>query len=136
MSRNNVVVIYPMKTTSGQTVYVVWHDKDSADGVDILTFGEFRARIKGLQQLTSLKCAINVARYVQHKKLCEYSFLVYDGYINALIEANDLKLPIPTCPIRFETNPVYLGNPEDLSTDAKFLVSENASTKPAIIWSA
>jgi hypothetical protein len=121
MSKNDIVVIYKFRTTSGSIAYIAWYEGNNADFVDEHTFAEFRDLVRRGTQTQSLETAVRIARDIQREETPEYSFVIYDGYINAFHEEHGEQSPTST--LRFITNPCYLGEPEDLSTDESLFVS-------------
>ena len=121
MSKNDIVVIYKFRTTSGSIAYIAWYEGNNADFVDEHTFAQFRDLVRRGKQTTSLETAVRIARRIQREETPEYSFVVYNGYINAFHEEHGVQSPSST--LRFITNPGYLGEPEDLSTDESLFVS-------------
>lgn len=115
MSKNDVVVIYKFRTTSGKIMYYVWYDNNSADSVECFTFAEFRELIKGKHVTSNLKTAQHIASQIQKSEIPEYHFIVYDGYFNVLlVEDGNVN---PSRPLQFRTNPEYLGRSEDDFSD-------------------
>jgi hypothetical protein len=112
MSKNDIVVIYKFRTTSGETAFIAWYENNNADVVDAHTFAEFRELVRKGKQTTNAKTAVRIASRIQREEIPEYSVVVFDGYLNAFFEEEGV--PSPSSPLRYKTNPVYLGGTEDL----------------------
>ena len=130
MSKNDIVAVYKIRTTSGKIAYIVYYEKNNADIVDYFSFTAFRERFKTAKQTHSLETAICIARRIQRKKIPEYSFVVYDGYLNAFLEGQvpEQEKPKPSSTLRCETNPAYLRQSEDFATDESLFVSSGEVT--------
>lgn len=123
MSKNDVVFVYKIRTTSGNIAYIVYYDHNNADVVDCFSFAEFRERFGTAVQTQSLETAIHIARGIQREETPEYSFVVYDGYLNAFLEGQEQDKPTPSYSLRLVTNPVYFGESEDSTTDESLFTS-------------
>ena len=103
MSKNDLVVWYKFRTTTGKIVYLVFHESSNADSFDRMTFAEFRSFVADKKLFEDFHEAYRAVRRLEYEIIPEYKFVQCDSYMNVFSkDEDDNSIPIRNTNFKYE----------------------------------